>query len=92
MGALEQIGSRPAADFPRGVALLRDPLLNKGTAFTERERDCLRLRGLLPANLLQGTHGIPPVARLRVLNGESTGNEFQVTRLLEFWCSAVHFH
>jgi len=52
MSALEQIGRRPAADFPRGVALLRDPLLNKGTAFTERERDCLGLRGLLPANLL----------------------------------------
>jgi malate dehydrogenase (oxaloacetate-decarboxylating)(NADP+) len=37
---------------PRGIALLRDPLLNKGTAFTERERDTLGLRGLLPAHLL----------------------------------------
>src|SRR3954466_4992111 len=33
---------------PRGRALLADPLLNKGTAFTERERDILGLRGLLP--------------------------------------------
>uniref|UniRef100_UPI0039C92C23 NAD-dependent malic enzyme n=1 Tax=Horticoccus sp. 23ND18S-11 TaxID=3391832 RepID=UPI0039C92C23 len=33
---------------PRGAALLADPLLNKGTAFTERERDALGLRGLLP--------------------------------------------
>jgi len=32
----------------RGAALLTDPLLNKGTAFTERERDALGLRGLLP--------------------------------------------
>jgi malate dehydrogenase (oxaloacetate-decarboxylating)(NADP+) len=32
----------------RGVALLHDPLLNKGTAFTEAERDGLGLRGLLP--------------------------------------------
>ena len=52
MSLAEQIERRPAADFPRGVALLRDPLLNKGTAFTERERDCLGLRGLLPASFL----------------------------------------
>jgi malate dehydrogenase (oxaloacetate-decarboxylating)(NADP+) len=37
---------------PRGVALLRDPLLNKGTGFTELERDALGLRGLLPATVL----------------------------------------
>jgi malate dehydrogenase (oxaloacetate-decarboxylating)(NADP+) len=37
---------------PRGVAVLRDPLLNKGTAFTEAERDALGLRGLLPAHVL----------------------------------------
>ena len=33
---------------PHGAQLLADPLLNKGTAFTERERDVLGLRGLLP--------------------------------------------
>lgn len=32
----------------RGLELLRNPLLNKGTAFTEAERDKLGLRGLLP--------------------------------------------
>jgi malate dehydrogenase (oxaloacetate-decarboxylating)(NADP+) len=37
--------------FPRGTALLRDPTLNKGTAFTEQERDVLGLRGLLPAHV-----------------------------------------
>jgi malate dehydrogenase (oxaloacetate-decarboxylating)(NADP+) len=31
-----------------GIDLLQDPRLNKGTAFTDRERDALRLRGLLP--------------------------------------------
>jgi malate dehydrogenase (oxaloacetate-decarboxylating)(NADP+) len=31
-----------------GLDLLQDPRLNKGTAFTARERDALRLRGLLP--------------------------------------------
>ncbi len=36
---------------PRGVALLHDPLHNKGTAFTEVERDALGLRGLLPPHV-----------------------------------------
>ena len=31
-----------------GAALLHDPLLNKGTAFTEAERSALGLKGLLP--------------------------------------------
>ena len=40
------------SDSPRGMALLRDPLLNKGTGFTEEERDTLGLRGFLPAHVL----------------------------------------
>ena len=35
-------------EFPSGVDLLNDPFLNKGTAFTEEERDAFNLRGLLP--------------------------------------------
>ncbi len=35
-----------------GLALLHDPLQNKGMAFTERERDALGLRGLLPPHVL----------------------------------------
>lgn len=31
-----------------GMQLLHDPVLNKGTSFTEKERDVFRLRGLLP--------------------------------------------
>ena len=34
-----------------GFALLHDPILNKGTAFTEKERDALGLRGLLPPHV-----------------------------------------
>lgn len=37
-----------SGDYPCGVDLLHNPLLNKGTAFTEAERDALHLRGLLP--------------------------------------------
>lgn len=36
------------SDQPRGIELLRDPALNKGTAFTPEERDQLGIRGLLP--------------------------------------------
>jgi malate dehydrogenase (oxaloacetate-decarboxylating)(NADP+) len=42
---LSALGEPPQ---PRGAQLLNDPLLNKGTGFTEQERDALGLRGLLP--------------------------------------------
>ena len=37
--------------IPHGVTLLQNPLLNKGTAFSETERDALGLRGLLPPHI-----------------------------------------
>ncbi len=40
------------AKSPRGIAVLRDPLLNHGTGFSEKERDRLALRGLLPPTVL----------------------------------------
>ena len=39
------------SDTPTGYAVLRDPALNKSTAFSEEERDRYRLRGLLPARV-----------------------------------------
>ncbi|MGA7105076.1 MAG: hypothetical protein WBX49_06990, partial [Candidatus Deferrimicrobiaceae bacterium] len=53
--------------FPVGLKLLQDPFLNKGTAFTETERDKLKLRGLLPPKVLtmeqQGTKVLESVRR-----------------------------
>src|SRR6516165_4587916 len=40
--------SAPMSGHPTGYDLLRNPRLNKGTAFTEAERRAFRLEGLLP--------------------------------------------
>ena len=34
-----------------GVDLINQPLLNKGTAFTDEERDAFKLHGMLPPNI-----------------------------------------
>jgi len=53
MPTVTQTDGQPCGpDFPRGVKLLHDPVRNKGTAFTEAERDALGLRGLLPPRVL----------------------------------------
>ena len=36
------------SDLGRGIQLLRDPHLNKATAFTQAEREKLGLLGLIP--------------------------------------------
>src|SRR3954471_10895242 len=50
-GQQEMFMNDMQATIPRGADLLRVPLHNKGTAFTEGERDMLGLRGLLPPHV-----------------------------------------
>jgi malate dehydrogenase (oxaloacetate-decarboxylating)(NADP+) len=42
------VNDQSTPELHRGVKILHDPIRNKGTAFTEAERDALKLRGLLP--------------------------------------------
>src|SRR5215475_7521256 len=48
-----------------GTALLTNPLLNKGTAFSEEERDAFALHGLLPPHI--GTLDVQAARRLQAV-------------------------
>jgi len=87
MAAKSARASAPGtAKLPRGLDLLHDPLLNKGTAFTEAERDALGLRGLLPphvhsqeeqaARVMQNLrHYSDPLDKFMALNALHNRNE-----------------
>ncbi len=47
----EKTGTNGNQPMPSGLALLRDPALNRGTGFTEAERDKYNLRGFLPPHV-----------------------------------------
>lgn len=51
MATRHQVAQPRLPDVPRGMDLLNHQELNKGTAFTERERSELGLHGLLPPNI-----------------------------------------
>lgn len=44
----KNLSNQEYAALHRGVKILHDPIRNKGTAFTDAEREELKLRGLLP--------------------------------------------
>jgi malate dehydrogenase (oxaloacetate-decarboxylating)(NADP+) len=46
--AFSPIHAQGGRDYPTGYYLMNNGLLNKGTAFSEAERDSLGMRGLLP--------------------------------------------
>jgi malate dehydrogenase (oxaloacetate-decarboxylating)(NADP+) len=56
------MNEKQVSELHRGVKILHDPMRNKGTAFTDAERESLGLRGLLPPRV----HS-PAEQELRVL-------------------------
>ena len=56
-----------------GYDLINHPMLNKGTAFTDEERDAFGLHGLLPPHI--GTLDAQIKRRLRALDGLPAGFE-----------------
>jgi malate dehydrogenase (oxaloacetate-decarboxylating) len=63
----------PAETDLLGFDLINQPLLNKGTAFSEEERTAFRLHGLLPPNY--GTLGGQVVRRLNAMRSYQTDFE-----------------
>ena len=59
--------------IPHGLALLRDPQLNKSTAFTESEREALGLLGLLPEGIDTEAAQIQRVHLQSVAKAERSG-------------------
>ena len=87
------MGAKRKSPASRGVELLHDPLRNKGTAFTEAEREKLALRGLLPhrvlgieaqaQRILENFHGKPnDLERYILLMGLQDRNETLFYRVL----------
>lgn len=81
------------ATVARGLDVLRDPLLNRGTGFTMKERDALGLRGLLPPHVLsqdeqanrvlQNLRKLPePLDKFVALNALHDRNEVLFFRVL----------
>jgi malate dehydrogenase (oxaloacetate-decarboxylating) len=88
-------GSTPINSRPREVAtaltgyrLLADPLFNKGTAFTEQERDDFELHGLLPPRVATLEEQVS--RRLQVVRGLASDlNRYYFLRELQHHCTRL---
>jgi hypothetical protein len=61
---------KPLVSDVAGFELINHALLNKGTAFTEEERDAFHLHGLLPPQV--GTLDVQVDRRMKALHGFAT--------------------
>jgi malic enzyme len=76
-------GERYLAVERRGFDLLKNPLLNKGTAFTEEERDLFDLRGLLPAHVSTIEEQIERFLAQYALKTTDLGRNIELNALLD---------
>jgi malic enzyme len=76
-----ETGDRYRLVFLRGAELLRDPLLNKGTAFTEEEREAFGLRGLLPPRICTIEEQLPRVLEAYGTKDTDLGRHIYLTSL-----------
>jgi malate dehydrogenase (oxaloacetate-decarboxylating) len=75
-------GSGPLQVFLSGYDLINSPRLNKGTAFSDHERDVFELHGLLPPHI--GTLDEQLGRRMQALAQQSTGfNKYAFLRDLQ---------
>jgi malate dehydrogenase (oxaloacetate-decarboxylating) len=73
-----------------GVDLLSNPRLNKGTAFTESERDAFRLHGLLPPNV--ATQQEQRERRMKQLKNQTTSfGKYATMRDLQDSCETLFY-
>lgn len=68
---------------PTGVSLLNDPTQNKGMAFTDDERDRLKLRGLLPPRILTAQQQVTKILENFRAQPSDLGKYIYLTALLD---------
>jgi malate dehydrogenase (oxaloacetate-decarboxylating) len=84
----------------RGIAVLNNPLINKGTAFTQNERDELQLNGLLPIHVSSVEEQIQrnyesfsrkrtPIGKYEFLLGLSSRNELLFYQVIQRFASEM---